>query len=109
MALPRALAALTAALALALTAGCSTYDEDAHRSEVADVLGADPDDQTWQEMREKAETVCASDERQFSLGAAALSDGGDPARDLSVRRLHVKHLCPDRLAEHDELVRGLTY
>ncbi|KOX20859.1 hypothetical protein [Nocardiopsis sp. NRRL B-16309] len=111
MAHPRALAAMTAVL-LALTAGCSAYDEDAHRSDVADVLGVDPDemdDQTWQELRETADTVCASDERQFSLGATALSDGGDPARALSVRRVHVEHVCPDRLDEYDDVVRGLTY
>ncbi|WP_304451796.1 hypothetical protein [Nocardiopsis sp. YSL2] len=110
MAHPRALVALAALLAL--TTGCSSYDEDAHRSDVADVLGAEPselDDQTWQEMREEAESLCESDERQFALDASVLSAGSDPARNLTVRRAHVEHVCPDRLAEHDDLVRGLTY
>ncbi|RKS05493.1 hypothetical protein DFP74_1092 [Nocardiopsis sp. Huas11] len=112
MAYLRALVPLAAVVLLVLTAGCSPYDEDAHRSDAADVLGVDPgemDDQTWQELREAADTVCESDERQFALAAAAMSDGGDPARDLSVRRVHIEHVCPGRLAEHDELVRGLTY
>lgn len=110
MAHPRALAALAAVLLL--TAGCSRYDEDAHRSDVAGVLGVEPgemDDQTWQELREAAETACGSDERKFALDASVLAAGGDPARDLTVRRAHIEHVCPDRLEEHDDLVRGLTY
>ena len=110
MAHPRALVALAAVLVLAT--GCSSYDEDAHRSAVADVLGVEPgemDAQTWKELREAADTTCESDERMFALDASVISAGGDPARDLSVRRVHIQHVCPDRLTEHDDLVRGLTY
>lgn len=90
----RLAAATVAMLALAGCGDGHTYDEQAHRAAVVDILGREPAD--WPTLRELALDACGLDDDQLELQAAISADAEDPDL-LAVFLLGVEYACPERL------------
>lgn len=102
--LPTSIAA-TAAAALLLTGCGSASGGDTHRTAAAAALGRDQlTDTTWAEIQSEAESTCEEEEGVFAL--ATTMSAADEA-ELALRRVNVEYVCPERLAELDEVVAGL--
>lgn len=104
--LPTPVPVLASVAAVLLLTGCgSPSGEDAHRAAAAAALGRDQlTDTTWAEIQSEAESTCEEEEGVFALATTMTAE--DDA-ELALRRVNVEHVCPDRLAELDEVVAGL--
>jgi hypothetical protein len=90
------IAALAATLALA-ACGAPAYDEQAHRAEVEAVEGHIED---WPAIRDDMRAMCEAPEELFAFAVQANRAAGIPVD------AHIRHLCPDRVAEAEALGGG---
>lgn len=90
------IAAVAATLALA-ACGAPAYDEQAHRAEVEAAQGPIKD---WPAIRDDMRSMCAAPKDLFDFAVQA-----NRAADLPVD-VHIKHLCPERVAEAEALKGG---
>lgn len=73
-------------------------DEAAHRAEIERATGPVND---WPAYLQVVREICDDDEQGFALTAAVFADKGD----LDAFRINVRHACPDRSDEVEEMLR----
>ncbi|WP_067967499.1 hypothetical protein [Nocardiopsis trehalosi] len=102
---------LPAVFGLALLSGCGAgYDEDAHRADVAEVLGVEEvEDSRWETVRDLAEEHCASSEEELALATGVALDNADADEHIALRRVNVEHVCPEREGEQEAVLEELGY
>ena len=96
-----------AAAASLLLTGCgSSSGGDTHRGAAAAAMGREQlTDATWAEVQSQAESICEEEEGVFELSTTMSADDDEK---LALRRVNVEYVCPERLAELDAIVAGLS-